>query len=91
MAAGEILVWLAKTIGGQAIKDRIGRAGLKRQNRVLTKALEESQHRRADLEDAARIVASIAAQRDSYFAEIVRLRAENVALRAEVERLRPGG
>ncbi len=88
MVAAEILVWLAKAIGGQALKDRVGRAGIKRQNRVLTKALEESQHRREELEDAARIVVSIAAQRDSHFAEIVSLRAEIVALRAEIERLK---
>lgn len=91
MAAAEILVWLAKTIGGQAIKDRICRAGLKRQNRVLMKALEESQQRREELEDAARIVAEIAVQRDGYFTEILRLRAENAALQAEVQRLAPGG
>lgn len=81
MSGGEIIAWLAQIIGGQAIKDRMGRSGLKRQNKILTKALEESQNRRAELEDAARMIAEIARQRDQYFSEIVRLRAENVALR----------
>jgi hypothetical protein len=81
VSGGEIIAWLAKTIGSQAIKDRMGRSGLKRQNAVLAKALEDSQNRREELEDAARFVAQIARQRDAYFAEIVKLRAENVALR----------
>ena len=86
MAGGEIFGWLAKTVGAQLLKDRLGRTGLKRQNASLMQALQDSQARRAELEDAARIVEEIARQRDQYFAEIVKLRAENVALR---ERLVP--
>lgn len=64
----------------------MGRSGLTRQNKILIKALEESQNRRAELEDAARIIADIARQRDEHFSEIVKLRAENVALRDALAR-----
>ncbi|MBX9729895.1 MAG: hypothetical protein K2X59_01080 [Sphingomonas sp.] len=90
MGGGEVIAWLAKTIGAHAIKDRMGRSSLKRQNAMLAKALEDSQNRRGELEDAGRIVAEIARQRDQYFSEIVKLRAENVALRAALEKLGKG-
>jgi len=90
MSGGEIVAWLAKAIGSQAIKDRMGRSGLKRQNAVLAKALEDSQNRRAELEDAALLVAEIARQRDAYFTEIVKLRAENVALTQTLAKIAKG-
>ena len=55
--------------------------------RSARKALAESQERREELEEVARLLERTAGQRDAYFEELVRLRAENVALRAEVERL----
>lgn len=50
MAAAEILAWIAKTIGGQLVKDGMGRTVLKRENRALKKALLESQERRENLD-----------------------------------------
>lgn len=89
MAAAEILAWIAKTVGGQLVKDGMGRTALKRENRSLKKALLESQERREELEATAEIIARIALQRDSYFAEIVKLRAENVELRIALESRTP--
>lgn len=79
-----------KLLGGEAIKGQLGKRGLKADLRILKKALEDSQHRRAELEAAAGVVERIARERDDYFTEVVRLRAENVALRAALDRLDRG-
>lgn len=88
MTGGEVLVWLAKMLGGEAIKGQIGKRGLKAENRVLRKALEDSQNHRAELERTAELLDRSERECERQFAELMRLRAENVALRAEVERLR---
>lgn len=82
----ELLAWLAKLVGGEAVKAQLGKRGLKAELRILRKALEDSQNRRAELESAADLLSRIARQRDDHFAEILRLRAENAALREALKR-----
>lgn len=86
MTGAEVLGWLAKLVGGEAIKSQLGKRGLKAEVRILRKALEDSQNRRAELEGAAELVSRIARQRDDHFADILRMRDENAALRDELKR-----
>lgn len=76
-------MWLAKLFGGEAIKARLSRFGTRAELRVLKKALQESQQRRDELEEAAALFAQVCEDRDRLFAEVIRLRLENRALREE--------
>lgn len=81
MSVETFALWLLRTVGGQAVKDRFNRRGLNTQLRSLQKALLDSQDDRDRLRGVEAILERVARDRDIYFAEIVRLRAENVAMR----------
>ena len=90
MAVGEFLGWLGKVVTGDKIKQQLNRKGLQDQVRVLTRALAESQDHRQEYADALDRVHRIAADRDHYHAEMMKLRLENAELRLELEALRKG-
>jgi t-SNARE complex subunit (syntaxin) len=82
----EVALWIAKTIGAEKLKQALNRSSLTSENRSLKKALRESQERREELERVNELLARVARDRDDYFAEVVRLRQEIAALRAELAR-----
>lgn len=84
MGLPELLLWLGKLLGGEALKARLGRTGLRAELRLLRKALQDSQDRRAELEEFGELTAHVLRERDELFKEVVRLRVENVALRNEL-------
>lgn len=88
---GEIVAWLLKLVAGEKIKEELGKKGLKKQIRVLNDALAESQEFRKEYAEALEMVQRIAADRDLYHREMMRLRIEvadltkrNAALEAEL-------
>lgn len=87
MGLADVLLWLLKLLGGEALKDRLGRRGLRAELRVLRQALQDSQNKRDELANVEPLVDRMARERDALFAEVVRLRVENVALREELARL----
>ncbi|WNO54639.1 hypothetical protein [Stakelama saccharophila] len=85
MSGGEILGWLVKIVAGEKIKERLNRSGLQRQNRALLEALADSQAFRREYADALERVHRIAADRDHYHSEMMRLRIEVGELAAAIE------
>ena len=77
----EVGLWLAKTLGAEQIKRLLGKRGLQAENRSLKKALNDSQQRREELESVYDLLSRLYNERDQLQAEVIRLRAENVALR----------
>ena len=77
----DVGLWLAKTLGAEQIKRLLGKRGLQAENRSLKKALNDSQQRREELESVYDLLSRLYNERDQLQAEVIRLRAENVALR----------
>lgn len=86
MSVETFALWLLRTVGGQAVKNRFNRRGLNTQLRSLQKALLDSQDDRDRLRGVEAILERVARDRDTYFADIVRLRAENVVMRDQLAR-----
>ena len=88
MTGGEALGWLVKLVAGEKIKGRLNRDSLQKQIRVLSDALAESQDHRKEYVDALERVNRIAADRDHYHGEMMRLRIEVNRQAEEIESLR---
>ena len=84
----EFGLWLVKTIGGERIKRLFAKRGLQAELRSIKQALADSQAEREALVGSAERLEMALRDRDRLHAEVIRLRVENVALRAELERLR---
>jgi hypothetical protein len=82
----EFLIWLAQLLASEKVKSKLGERGLKSDIVMLRKALKASQARTEELEGVADLLERVAAQRDSYFEELLRLRGELQRLNAELVR-----
>lgn len=85
---GEILGWLAQLVASEKIKEQFGKRGLNKETRILKEALEDSQNFRAEYADALQQVHRIAADRDHYHSEMMKLRIEVAQQEQELAKLR---